>query len=137
MLGALLYLRLTSLKNQIVSRAKRLRQPKYLAGALAGAAYFYFIFFRRIGSAPGGHGPRRAAAHAADTLPLSAAFAETLPLVAAVATHARELLRTARLRTRGGGGGGGGRSRKPAAEEAPLGLSWALQPYGLDWSGPL
>ena len=84
MLGALLYLRLTSLKNQIVSRAKRLRQPKYLAGALAGAAYFYFIFFRRIGSAPGGHGPRRAADHAADTLPLSAAFAETLPLVAAL-----------------------------------------------------
>ncbi|MBP6506774.1 MAG: hypothetical protein KA257_04355 [Opitutaceae bacterium] len=46
MLGALLYLRLTSLKNLLVARFQRLRQPKYLAGAIAGAAYFWFIFFR-------------------------------------------------------------------------------------------
>ena len=82
MLGALLYLRLTSLKNQIVSRAKRLRQPKYLAGALAGAAYFYFIFFRQIsGPSPGS---KRAARQAAEALPLPTTLADTLPLVAAL-----------------------------------------------------
>ena len=85
MLGALLYLRFTSLKNQIVSRLKRLRQPKYLVGALVGAAYFYFLFFRRIGESSGSRGPQRAAAaQATDALPLPAVFAETLPLVAAV-----------------------------------------------------
>ena len=85
MLGALLYLRLTSLKNQIVSRLKRLRQPKYLVGALVGAAYFYFLFFRRIGDSSGSRGSKRAAAaQAVDTLPLPAVFAETLPLVAAL-----------------------------------------------------
>jgi hypothetical protein len=85
MLGALLYLRLTSLKNLIVSRAKRLRQPKYLAGALAGAAYFYFIFFRQITGGVTGQGTKRAAAkQAAAALPLPASFADTLPLVTAL-----------------------------------------------------
>jgi ABC-2 type transport system permease protein len=48
MIRALLYLRLMSLKNQVVSRTLRLRQPKYLAGALAAAAYFYYFVFRRL-----------------------------------------------------------------------------------------
>lgn len=48
MLRALLYLRLTSLKNWLWSRGSRLRQPKYLAGALVGVAYFYFFFFRHL-----------------------------------------------------------------------------------------
>ena len=52
MLGALLYLRLTSLKNLLLSRLRRLQQPKYLFGALVGAAYFYLVFFRRS-STPG------------------------------------------------------------------------------------
>ncbi len=39
MLGALLYLRLTSLKNLLLSRLRRLRQPKYLLGAAVGVAY--------------------------------------------------------------------------------------------------
>ena len=51
MLGALLYLRLTSLKNLLLSRVRRLKQPKYLVGAIVGAAYFYFVFFRRFGGA--------------------------------------------------------------------------------------
>lgn len=49
MIGALLYLRFTSLKNRLLSRVRRLRQPKYLMGALVGAAYFWFIFFRPMG----------------------------------------------------------------------------------------
>lgn len=85
MLGALLYLRLTSLKNQIVSRAKRLRQPKYLLGALVGAAYFYFLFFRNFGGSAGTRGTKRAAAtQALAALPTPEAVAQTLPLLAAL-----------------------------------------------------
>lgn len=85
MLGALLYLRITSLKNQIVSRAKRLRQPKYFIGALVGIAYFYFIFFRRVGTTPSSpRGTKRAAAQALQTLPSPETLTDTLPLVAAL-----------------------------------------------------
>jgi hypothetical protein len=48
MLGALLYLRLTSLKNIVLSRLRRLKQPKYFLGAVAGIAYIYFIFSRQL-----------------------------------------------------------------------------------------
>jgi ABC-2 type transport system permease protein len=51
MIGALLYLRITSIRNLIVHRLGRLRQPKYLLGAVFAAAYFYYFFFRRIGAA--------------------------------------------------------------------------------------
>jgi ABC-2 type transport system permease protein len=47
MTGALLYLRLMSLRNMVLSRTRRLKQPKYLVGAIVGAWYFYFMFFRR------------------------------------------------------------------------------------------
>ena len=60
MLGALLYLRFTSFKNWGLTRLRRLRQPKYLVGAIVGAAYFYFFFFRNLGGPPA-----RAARHAA------------------------------------------------------------------------
>ncbi len=53
MIGALLYLRLTSLRNQVVTRLARLRQPKYLLGALFAAGYFYYFVFRRFGAAAG------------------------------------------------------------------------------------
>ena len=46
MLGALFYLRFMSLRNRLMAGIRRLRQPKYLAGALAGAAYFYYFLFR-------------------------------------------------------------------------------------------
>jgi hypothetical protein len=51
MAGALVYLRLTSLRNLIVHRLGRLRQPKYLLGAVFAAAYFYYFVFRRISAA--------------------------------------------------------------------------------------
>ncbi len=56
MLGALLYLRLTSLKNLLLSRLRRLRQPKYLVGAIVGAGYFYLAFFRRFSAPAPGRG---------------------------------------------------------------------------------
>jgi ABC-2 type transport system permease protein len=43
---ALIYLFTRSFWNSIAVRVKRLRQPKYLIGALIGGAYFYFYFYR-------------------------------------------------------------------------------------------
>lgn len=49
LLRALLFLRFMSLRNVLHSRLRRLRQPKYLVGAIAGAVYFWFFFFRHTG----------------------------------------------------------------------------------------
>lgn len=46
MTSAFLYLRVFTTWNWIRVRAKRLRQPKYLAGALVGAAYVYYLLLR-------------------------------------------------------------------------------------------
>jgi hypothetical protein len=46
MISALLYLQYHSTRNRLVTRIKRLKQPKYLVGAIVGAIYFYFYFFR-------------------------------------------------------------------------------------------
>lgn len=43
---ALVYLVSRSFVNAIAFRLRRLRQPKYFAGAVFGALYFYFYFFR-------------------------------------------------------------------------------------------
>jgi len=53
MIGALVYLQLTSLRNALSQRLRRLRQPRYLVGAIVGLAYFYFFFFRHFFA---GHG---------------------------------------------------------------------------------
>ncbi len=45
--GAFAYLQAMSLYNNVRQRVLRLRQPKYLIGALVGAAYLYFFLFRR------------------------------------------------------------------------------------------
>jgi hypothetical protein len=55
MLAAFAYLRAMTLANLVRQRIKRLRQPKYLFGALAAGAYFYFFFFRQVLRA-GAHG---------------------------------------------------------------------------------
>jgi hypothetical protein len=47
MIGALLYLRLMSLRNLVVYRIGRLRQPKYLVGTAVAVAYFYFVLLQR------------------------------------------------------------------------------------------
>src|SRR5689334_3773729 len=52
MISALFYLQYHSTKNRFVSRLKRLKQPKYLAGAVVGLLYFYFYFFRFLFHAP-------------------------------------------------------------------------------------
>lgn len=57
MIGALVYLQLTSLKNALLGRIRRLRNPRYLFAALVGAAYFYFFLFRRNGGSSHHAGP--------------------------------------------------------------------------------
>ncbi|HZM03113.1 MAG TPA: putative ABC exporter domain-containing protein, partial [Candidatus Saccharimonadales bacterium] len=46
MMGALFYYLRHSLQNRLVSRIRRLQQPKYLAGAIVGGFYFYSYIFR-------------------------------------------------------------------------------------------
>src|SRR5215831_7753892 len=69
-IGALLYLRVESFRNALRSRLQRLKQPKYLVGAIVGVGYFYFVFFRQ------NRGGRRGAAQLAAAFPL-----EQLPTV--------------------------------------------------------
>ena len=44
--SACLYQQAMSIRNAVRQRLLRLKQPKYLAGAVAGVAYFYFFVFR-------------------------------------------------------------------------------------------
>jgi ABC-2 type transport system permease protein len=86
MVRALLYLRFTSLKNLLLSRFKRLRQPKYLFGAIAGGAYFWFFFFRHLGGPWHRPPPHPALAGMPDGFSLS--LGETSPLVTALGSLA-------------------------------------------------
>src|SRR5271165_4003530 len=51
MIGALIYLKLTSLRNFVAYRVGRLRQPKYLVGTAVAIAYFYFVLVQRPSAA--------------------------------------------------------------------------------------
>jgi ABC-2 type transport system permease protein len=46
--GALLYVRLTTVRGWLTSRLRRLKQPKYLVGAVVGISYIYFFFIRNL-----------------------------------------------------------------------------------------
>jgi hypothetical protein len=75
-INALLYLRATSLKNVVISRVLRLKQPKYLVGAVVGVAYIFFVVFPRSrGNQAGGAD----VAALTDTFPI-----ERLPVVASL-----------------------------------------------------
>ena len=50
MLSASLYIIVCSAKNRLLVRLRRLREPRYLIGGIAGAAYFYVAVFRRFGA---------------------------------------------------------------------------------------
>ena len=56
MFTASLYIILCTARNRIRVRLRRLREPRYLFGAIAGAAYFYFTIFARMRT---GRGPSR------------------------------------------------------------------------------
>jgi len=46
-IGTFVAVALLSFKNRILQRLRKLREPRYLIGAVAGAAYFWFFIFRR------------------------------------------------------------------------------------------
>src|SRR2546421_12599408 len=50
MLGASLYIIVCSARNRLRMRLRRLREPRYLIGAIVGAAYLYFSVFARMRS---------------------------------------------------------------------------------------
>ena len=54
MIGALAFLISRTLRNRIVRQAERIRSPRYAIAMLAGIAYFWFFFFRRVGTSPRG-----------------------------------------------------------------------------------
>ncbi len=94
MIAALLYLQYHSLRNRLSARLKRLKQPKYLAGAIVGGLYFYFYFFRwMLGQGRG----RMAAVEAATVDPrlfesLGALILFVIVLLAWVVPHKRAAL---------------------------------------------
>jgi hypothetical protein len=51
--GALLYLKANSIRNAAVSRLTRLKEPKYLIGAVVGGLYLYGVVLRRVTMNPG------------------------------------------------------------------------------------
>ncbi len=61
MVGASLYIIVCSARNRARRWVKRLREPRYLAAAIAGAAYFYFVLRTqgRVRSDVEGRGVRR------------------------------------------------------------------------------
>ncbi len=71
MVGASSYIAWCTAKNRALVRLRRLREPRYLLGAVAGVAYFYFAVFARAGRPPGRPGRGRQADRGVD---LGAAF---------------------------------------------------------------
>jgi hypothetical protein len=73
-IAALFYLRVTSLRNAVISRVTRLKRPKYLVGAVVGVAYVGWVVLGR-----------GAFNRAGRTGPLAQSFPlERLPAVAAI-----------------------------------------------------
>lgn len=65
MISASVYIATCSARNRLRARLRRLREPRYLIGAIAGIAYFYFAIFaprRRSANARGGRPPDFSAA---------------------------------------------------------------------------
>jgi hypothetical protein len=73
-IDALFYLKVTSLKNGAISRFQRLKQPKYLIGAVIGVAYVYSFFFRGIGRDRNGDVPGLTDASSIERLPMVASL---------------------------------------------------------------
>src|SRR6185436_578912 len=94
MIAALLYLQYHSVKNRILMRVKRLKQPKYLLGGIVGGIYFYFYFWRYLFQAQGSLGNFRG--HSAENLifyeSIGALFLLVIVLAAWIFPHERTSL---------------------------------------------
>jgi hypothetical protein len=78
--NALGYLVTRSFVNGVLFRLRRLRQPRYLLGAILGGAYFYFYFGRILGGAHSPFGPK-ATSGPAFSVELGAAILFTVTIV--------------------------------------------------------
>ena len=68
MLRASLYIITCSARNRMVRRLRRLREPRYFIGAVAGVLYLYTTVFMRLRSARSTDGNRRRGAGAASSV---------------------------------------------------------------------
>ena len=95
MIRALAYLMFQSWKNRMTMRIKRLKQPKYLFGAVVGVAYFYLYFYRYM-FRPRHFGPGQGLTFTPETVawlePLGALILLVIVLLAWVIPHGRAAL---------------------------------------------
>src|SRR5262249_29887454 len=84
MLGSSIFIIVCSARNRVRVRLRRLREPRYLIGALVGAGYLYFSFFARMRARTVGNQRRRSAASGAPAAML-AALHDTRPALVGVA----------------------------------------------------
>ena len=88
--GALFYYRWHWWRNRLLTRVRRLRQPKYLFGAIVGGLYFYWYIFRNLGR--GGRGVRISPEHAGMAQAIAALVLLVMVLLAWIVPHARAAL---------------------------------------------
>jgi len=81
-LAASLYIIVCSARNRLRVRLRRLREPRYLIGAIVGVAYLYFSFFARFRATRTGSARRAAGRTAPSILTLSTVRETAPPLMA-------------------------------------------------------
>jgi ABC-2 type transport system permease protein len=77
-ISALFYLRATSLRNALISRLARLKQPKYLLGAVVGVVYFAWVLGRGPFNRASPRTPELAAGFPLERMPTVIAIAALL-----------------------------------------------------------
>jgi ABC-2 type transport system permease protein len=82
--GTYLYLTVTSLKNRVLRRVRRLREPRYLAGLVVGLLYLYWFVVRNQmrGARRAGDGLARLSPFAPDVMAAGALALWGLALLA-------------------------------------------------------
>ncbi|HEY3863518.1 MAG TPA: putative ABC exporter domain-containing protein [Verrucomicrobiae bacterium] len=94
--GALAYYQYHSWRNRMSARIRRLRQPKYLSGAIVGGLYLYFYLFQGFGLRHRGGVARPAMPGLSGgpdlTLTLAALIFMTILLLAWIFPHSRTAL---------------------------------------------
>ena len=92
--GALFYYQRHWWRNRLLTRIRRLRQPKYLAGAIVGGLYFYWYFIRNLGRSlgHGGHGVVISPEHRDMVQAIAAMVLLVMVVLAWIVPHARAAL---------------------------------------------
>jgi len=81
MIGASIYIVACTARNRLRLRLRRLREPRYLLGAIAGAAYLYFTVFARV---RGGRAARARRENAPSAAGIAGALQGSAPGLAAM-----------------------------------------------------